>query len=75
MSLQVGPGPEKALWKLRRSPPVSPQPKSEGARVRSVKPRPRKGRAAGSMEERLPRRPAVRSVPYLRAFEGVFGVY
>lgn len=44
-----------------------------GARVVSVKPRPRKGRggAAGSMEERLPRRLAVKRVPYLRAFEGV----
>ncbi|CAM9496678.1 unnamed protein product, partial [Scytosiphon promiscuus] len=65
----VGPRPEDALWKLR-SPPVAPQPKSEGARVRSVKPRPRRGRAAGSMEERLSRRPAVRSVLYLGAFEG-----
>ena len=33
----------------------------EGARVRSVKPRPRKGRTAGSKEERLLRRPEARS--------------
>ncbi|CAB1111464.1 unnamed protein product [Ectocarpus sp. CCAP 1310/34] len=71
--LKVGPGPEEALWKLRRRPPVAPQPKSEGARVGSVKPRPRRGRAAGSMEERLPRRPAVRSVLYGRTFEGGAG--
>ncbi|CAN0401316.1 unnamed protein product [Pylaiella littoralis] len=38
----VGPGPEEALWKLRKRPPVAPQPKSEGARVGSVKPRPRR---------------------------------
>ncbi|CAN0339562.1 unnamed protein product, partial [Ectocarpus sp. 6 AP-2014] len=67
----VGPGPEEALWKSRKRPPVAPQRKSEGARVDSVKPRPRRGQAAGCMEERLPRSPAVRSVVYLRAFEDV----
>ncbi|CAM9288767.1 unnamed protein product, partial [Ectocarpus sp. 8 AP-2014] len=41
----------------------------EGARVGSVKPRPRRGRAAGSTEESLPRRPTVRSVVYRRTFE------
>ncbi|CAN0304107.1 unnamed protein product, partial [Ectocarpus sp. 4 AP-2014] len=60
-------------------PPVAPQPKSEGARVGPVMPKPsqriRRGRAEGCTEERLPRRPAARSVVYRRAFEGVFGVY
>ncbi|CAM9258720.1 unnamed protein product, partial [Ectocarpus fasciculatus] len=49
----VGLGPEEALWKLKRRPPVAPQPKSEGATVGSVKPRPGRGRAAASTEERL----------------------
>ncbi|CBJ31707.1 hypothetical protein Esi_0276_0024 [Ectocarpus siliculosus] len=66
---EVWPGPEEALWKLRRRLPVAAQPKLEGARVGSVKPRPRRGRAAGSIEERLPRRPAARSVVYLRTFK------
>ncbi|CAM9396767.1 unnamed protein product, partial [Ectocarpus sp. 13 AM-2016] len=67
--VQVGPGPKEALWKLSRRPPVAPQPKSEGAWVGSVKLRPRRGWAAGSMDERLPRRPAAKSVVCRRIFE------
>ncbi|CAN0564073.1 unnamed protein product [Ectocarpus sp. 12 AP-2014] len=69
LEVQVGPGPEEAPWKLRRRPPVAPQPKSAGARVGSVKLRPRRGWAAGSMDERLPRRPAAKSVVCRRIFE------
>ncbi|CAN0260675.1 unnamed protein product [Ectocarpus sp. 4 AP-2014] len=70
-AFEVGPGPEEALRKSRRRPPVAPQPKLEAAKVGSVKPRPRRGRAAGNTEERLPRRPVVRSVLYRRGFGGV----
>ncbi|CAB1102575.1 unnamed protein product [Ectocarpus sp. CCAP 1310/34] len=52
------------------SPPVEPRPPPERTRAEPVMPKPRRGRAAGSMEERHPRRPVVRSVLYMRAFEG-----
>ncbi|CBJ30056.1 hypothetical protein Esi_0172_0039 [Ectocarpus siliculosus] len=67
----VGPGPEEPLWKLRRTPPVAPRRELEGARLGSIKPRPRRGPVAGRMEERLSRRPVTRSVVYRRAFEGL----
>lgn len=60
-------------------PPVELRPPTERTRAKPVIPKPsqraRRGRAAGSKEERLPQRPVARSVVYRRAFEGVFGVY
>lgn len=62
----------------RRRPSAEPQPQSERVRLGPVMPKQRqctRGRTKGSMQEKLPRRPAVRSVAYGRAIKGGFSVY